>query len=156
MVGHGTDQLLEERLMDSELSFLLDLLLSYKLPKAVQNLIRMRIKAVEQCQPAKIIQPTPQPQRPAKSPTAQSPHTEALLAHHGLLNPVTNAINQGVIDTPHQQAEQVTPEAIVASPQAAQAMQDRQRLINQSINASSGVYEKGSTTPVKLGGQRPG
>jgi hypothetical protein len=154
--------------MQTELSFLLDLLLSeHKLPKAVQQLIKDRVKEVEV--------------RPNNAPLFQrneDVHTYPIIVNTHSQEKVVDArgqiqspsmaraiaeMEQGkeghVITPPTQEvvANAMAPQAAilpanaVASPAAAQALLDRQRMINEAINNSEGKFNKGQSSPMKLG-----
>ncbi len=72
----------------SELSFLIELLLNHKLPKATKDAIAARIKEVEAL-PHTRVQDRWQPQSSAQAlqQAAQAPSTLALMAKHGVPNP---------------------------------------------------------------------
>ena len=111
----------------SELSFLLELLLTHKLAKGTKEAITNRIKEVE----TKYVQSVPgipvyQP-RPPK--TAQSPST------------------QRILDEMAQETQPVPPEQIAQSPAAAMALAARQEAINIAL---SGKEERGRTAPRKF------
>lgn len=118
----------------TELSFLIDLLLNHKLPKATKELIMSRIKDVEMSITSKL--PQAHLIRPIQSPTAQAPSTMALMAKHGDLP----AIETPIMPIPE-------PVAVIAhTPAAAAAMQSRSQAISHAL---SGIPEKGATKPRK-------
>jgi hypothetical protein len=124
----------------TELSFLLDLLLNHKLPKATKEAITGRIKEIETLahQPT-IAQPQWQPRPPRN---AQSPSTQRILdemAQQGV--PIEQA--QVLQQQPHP-----LPVTQIAQTAAAQmALNARQEAINI---ATSGREEKGRTSPRKF------
>jgi len=106
----------------TELSFLLELLLNHKLPKATKELVTERIKEVE----AKLgSAPTPVQRAPIRAASGQSPSTQKILEEMA--------------------AEAEAP--VTQTPAVAQAMAHRAALIAQ---ATSGVEEKGRTSPRKF------
>ena len=117
----------------TELSFLIDLLFEYDLPKPAIEVIRARVKEIE----GRTIQPAPQyVQRPPR--TAQSPSTQRIL--DDMANDIPPA---------YQPPQQVTsiPENIAQTPAAAAAMAARAEAIRI---ATSGVEEKGRRSPRKF------
>lgn len=112
----------------TELSFLIDLLLNHKLSKPTQKAIQMRITEVESNRPAPI--PRVQPMlHQGQAPSMQA-KIEAM-ENDRLLNPPPQAIGSPI------QATSMT---------AAQALQDRQKIINQAL---SGKEEPGRSSPRK-------
>ncbi len=113
----------------TELSFLLDLLLEHKLPKAAKDAVRARIKFVEGC--VRIDQPRPviAPAMAANPIVAQqAPSMQALMAKHPDLIPA---------------AAEPAPVAVIAqTPAAAAALASRQEAIAAAqagkTNASGG------------------
>ena len=107
----------------TELSFLIDLLLNHKLPPATKKHVLERVKEVEANYQA------PKQTPPRLQPGQQCASTQALLDR--MTEPLT-----------------APPlEAIVASPQAAQAINTRQQAIAAQI---SGKPEPGRTSPRKF------
>lgn len=83
--------------METELSFLLTLLLEHKIQKATQATIKERIKKLQEAPatfmpPAWVAAPV---QRPA--PQAQAASTLAAMAKHGLVDPVAGMVPQAPI-----------------------------------------------------------
>lgn len=114
----------------TELSFLLELLLTHKLAKGTKEAITNRIKEIEQSFRPVVLEPGQrlvQPQRPPR--TAQSPST------------------QRILDEMAQEQAPVPVEQVAQSPVAAMAMAARQEAINIAI---SGREEKGRTSPRKF------
>jgi len=127
----------------SELSFLLELLLSHKLAKGTKEAITDRIKEVER----RLVQPQqpnvpmsgPQAVRPARS--AQSPSTQRILdemAAEGASLIQPNPVSPESPGIPAQ---------IAQTPAAALALAARQEAINIAV---SGKEERGRTSPRKF------
>ena len=114
--------------MDTELTFLLTLLLEHKLTQPTKKLITERIKVVE-------AQYNAQPQQPVKriapSGPVQSPSTQAMLDRDG---PIT------------------TPQIVAQTPETAQALVKRQQVIQAAANADpfGSKPEPGRTSPRKF------
>lgn len=108
----------------TELSFLLELLLTHKLAKGTKEAITNRIKEIEQC-----LRPPP-PQQVIRPPrTAQAPSTQRLLDEMAL------------------EPQPVAPDQVAQSPAAAMALAARQEAINIAL---SGKEEKGRSSPRKF------
>lgn len=124
--------------MQSELSFLIDLLMNHKLQKVTKDLIAQRIRDVESVYSVTKVHIPIAAQVPLPPNLRnQAPSTLAAMARHG--------------DIPTQESH--TPptapaavEVIAQTPAAAQAMALRQQAIAQSL---SGKPEKGATSPRK-------
>jgi hypothetical protein len=118
--------------MNSELSFLIELLLKHKLPPATKDLIAGRIKDVEQslCAPRSL--PANPVRLAAPVGAQQAASTQAILDR-----------NPDLLQPPAL----VTPAVIAQTPAAAAAIADRQAAITQSM---SGKPEKGRTSPRKF------
>jgi hypothetical protein len=108
----------------TELSFLLDLLLNHKLPKATKEAITGRIKEIETLahQPT-ITQPQWQPRPPRN---AQSPSTQRIL---------------------DEMAQEPSVSQIAQTPAVAAALAARQEAISIAL---SGKEEKGRSSPRKF------
>lgn len=107
----------------TELTFLVELLLNHKLPKATKDLVAQRIREVEE---GLILRPSPPP-RVAPSPqAAQAPSTQAILDR----NP-----------------DLVQPAAVGQTPAAVAALNSRQEAINASLN---GKVDKAAGRPRKF------
>lgn len=113
----------------TELSFLLELLMNHKLPKATKDLILKRVKEVEESLYAK-----PIPMQRYTGP-AQAASTLASFEKHGPLPS---------IEMPLMPAGPV--EQIAQTPATAAALLHRQETIS---NALSGKVGKGETSPRK-------
>ena len=111
--------------MTTELSFLLDLLLNYKLPPKVKTLLSERIKEVE----ATLVQQMGTQMQPMGTQ----------------MQPTVTQMQTGA--TPPSNLPIVPLEAIAKTQAAAQALQSRQEAIQQSM---SGLVEKGRTSPRKF------
>jgi lambda repressor-like predicted transcriptional regulator len=114
--------------MLSELSYLLHLLMDYKLSKPVQDDIRTRIKEIE-AKPAVPVMMGRSLNVPANM-AGQSPSTIA-----------------NMLKDPAPQSAALPQEAIVASPAAAQAMQARAHAIQAAMSTKP---EPGRTSPRKF------
>ena len=123
----------------TELSFLLDLLLDHKLPKATREAITDRIRGFDVRHPINPITYQTPSQRPPK--TAQSPSTQRIL---------DEMANEGLVLSPEPQAIHEAPgmpAQIAQTPAAAIALAQR----NEAIRiATSGKEEKGRTSPRKF------
>jgi hypothetical protein len=123
--------------MTPELSFLLDLVLNHRLQKATKDHIASRIKEIEELRVAQspaIIRPTPQVGQQAPSMMAKVAAMEAEKAMGGV----------PMVDTPA-----VGPEPVTMA--AAQALMDRQNLINSAVNAGPfGMKQEGRKSPRKF------
>jgi hypothetical protein len=146
----------------SELSFLIELLLNHKLQKSTRDMIAERIKEVEASRVPGMAAFVPQPSfpglvNPVIGPSAnpalagQSPSTQAALARHpDLVAQMTRAAAPSISPVAQPPAQ---PVAIVAqTPATAQAMADRQQMIEDSIRggAFTGKPEKGRSGPRKF------
>lgn len=128
--------------METELDFLLKILLDFKISKELKTLLQARIKEV-QAQPTPIprqlvngVPRSSQPNRP--SPTAQQPSTAKILQENPDLIPEGQEIE--VVEQP-----KVIPVAQIAqTPLAAQALADRQRVIS---NRGTGLAQGPSRHP---------
>lgn len=137
----------------TELSFLLELLLNHKLPKATRDALAARIKEVEASfAKPQIIPPAPAihapVQRPAK--TAQSPSTEKLLAEK--FTPEERekmAGGKAIEPVPVPQPPEVPSQPV--TPAAAQALQARQAAIMKAVSAGpfGAKPDDGRTSPRK-------
>lgn len=155
----------------TELSFLIELLLNHRLPKPTRDLVASRIKEVEASHgpsalapppiqsPSGITIPSPSyvqhaTARPSK--TAQSPSMAAKVA----AMEAEEAAKRGLPPPPPvevaQPSQATQPVTIAQTPIAVNAMNERNNLINKAINQNAGVFEKGSTGPMKIGGPRNG
>ena len=142
--------------MDSELSFLIKLLLDHKLPKITKDLVASRVKEVEaafKTIPIPIIPAFVPPAvpatyvKPVKDPNAQSPSTMKILQDGGPL-PVPIIPVQ---DAPVTQGP-VTPAVIAQTPATAAALANRNALLSQATSggAFTGKPEAGRTAPRKF------
>ena len=124
--------------MKSEISFLIDLILSFKLPKVVSEAVRDRIREIETNIGTTIVS-TPQQPRFVRANLLQAP---SILAKYPEManGPIPN----------FPDPEPVPVEQIAQTPATAQALADRQALINASM---SGKTEPGRTSPRKIGRQ---
>jgi hypothetical protein len=114
--------------MQTEIRFLLDLVLNFKLPAEAKKLCLERIGEVEASLGPKA---TPQPYAaPLRASTQQAPSTQALLDAQA-----------AIIGAP------IPVEPIIASPQAAKAVADRQAAIQQAL---SGKPEAGRSSARKF------
>lgn len=124
----------------TELSFLLDLILNHKLPKATKDAVAARIKDVEAGYSVR--SPTPQMARPMAVPPGmegQSPSTIAAMMRHGDVAPIQSA--------------EPAPVAVVAqTPAAMAAMAARNQALQAATGAGAftGKPEKGRTSPRKF------
>ncbi len=118
----------------TELSFLIDLLLNHKLPKATRDLVAARIKEVEGASTNPIIRAY----RDSPPPPPQAASTLAAMARHGDLIPAEPM-------PPIPAAVPVT--HIAQTPAAVAALNSRQQAINSAL---SGKIEKGATSPRKF------
>ena len=117
--------------MQTELSFLLDLLLNHPLQKGTKRAITARITEVEQSLPwstqVSLSSPVSPPVITTPSIALQAPSTQAiLLANPDLIPKATQ------------------PEIIAKTPEAIKALESRQAAINAAI---TGTVEKGQTRP---------
>jgi hypothetical protein len=122
----------------TELSFLVDLLLNHRLPKATKDAVAARIKEVEQnlAPRSQAVAAPPRPLPPAVA--MQSPSTQALMAKHGDIAPESVA----------SPAAEVTQPAVIAqTPAAVAAINSRQAAIAASM---SGNVDKVSGRPRKF------
>lgn len=138
----------------SELSFLLELLLNHKLPKATKEVVVGRIKEIEA---SPVNRPNPwlavaaQAQKPPK--TAQSQSTQRILdemANEGMVMPIepqhfTAKDQLNVMVGSGEQAS--IPTQIAQTPAAAAALAQRNEAIRIAV---SGREEKGRTSPRKF------
>jgi cell division septation protein DedD len=140
--------------MDTELTFLISLLLEHKLPKPTKDAIAVRIKEVNSASipqfhvtPARSLEILHQ--RPPK--TAQSASTQKILDEieaekaafaAGVVVPESEIVNDLPRVTPPQPIQQ-----IAQTPAAVQALLSRQESIRI---ATSGKEEKGRTSPRKF------
>jgi len=143
----------------TELSFLIELLLNHKLPKATQLVIRDRIKEVETQPPVShTLRVAPANGPPQAVPAhmqanpivaSQSPSMQAIMARNTDLIPGSPAnapqeLSAGVIPAAPPTAP--APVAVIAqTPQAAIAMQERNKAIMDGINGP----KKGQVSPRK-------
>lgn len=111
--------------MDTELSFLVEIVLYDKPNKVIKEKLLERIKLV-QSGPQRVTLPytAPPPQ------LAQSPSTLAAMQRHA---------NEGTVDVPPAQP-------IATTPQASQALALRQKIIDEAINGKA----PGRTSPRKF------
>lgn len=130
----------------TELSWLVDLLVNFKLSKSVKDHVLSRIKEID----ARGSQFSPQNMsRPESTLPAhlqsQSPSTIA----NFLKNPQAGGTISGttIVVSPAATEPIVDITAVVASPAAAQAMQSRQEALNAAL---SGKREPGRTSPRKF------
>lgn len=137
--------------MESEIQFLLKLLLEHKLSPEVKKLCLARIGEVEQLlrthapQMARPVAPQPSAGLAALAPGQQCASTQALLEKHGMLD---NASPPIPAVAPIQPVPVSTPVPIVAQTQAtAQALASRNAALAQAI---SGKPEPGRTSPRKF------
>lgn len=111
----------------NELSFLVELLLHHKVPKAIRELVAERIKVISGSAP----------QRPVIQGQQQAPSTQAALARHTGLDPGPGFVPP----TPE-------PVAVVAqTPATVAALNSRQEAINAAL---SGKVDKVSGRPRKF------
>jgi hypothetical protein len=118
--------------LKTEIAWLLDLVLNHKLSPDAKKLCLERIGEVESSLVAKPSYQTTGYMAPVRG-TAQAPSTQALLDAQAAI------IGAPIPTTPA--------EPIIASPQAAQAVAERQAAIKQAL---SGNVEKGRTSPRKF------
>jgi hypothetical protein len=132
----------------TELTFLVELLLNHKLPKATRDLVAARIKEVEAALPRQmtpIHYPQPVTAQPyvtsGLSPVPQAASTLAAMARHAQNEPAGPIILAPAVPP-------VSPVAVIAqTPAAAAAINARNEAINSAI---SGKPEKGRTSPRKF------
>lgn len=129
----------------TELSFLLDLLLNHKLPKATRETITARVKDVEIGLSSRQAVHVPQSAAPfVPSGPPQAASTLAAMARHA---------EQGLVPSPAVVAaaavvNHAPPVAVVAqTPAAMAAMNARQETLNMAL---SGKPAKGETRPRKF------
>lgn len=128
----------------TELSFLVDLLLNHKLPKATRDAVAARIKEVEERYASAPVQvalsaPRPLPPHIAK----QAPSTIAAMIRHGEI-PIADAGNTITVST----TAELPPVAIVAqTPAAVAAMNSRSQAIAESM---AGKVDKNTGRPRKF------
>lgn len=130
----------------TELSFLLDLILNHKLPKATKDAVAARIKDVEAGYSVRA--PIPQMARPMAVPPGmegQAPSTIAAMMRHG-----TGAPNP--IDVHAASVAEQTVAIIAQTPAAAAAMNARAQAIQAATGGGpfTGKPEKGRTSPRKF------
>jgi hypothetical protein len=143
----------------TELSFLLDLLLNHKLPKATREAVTQRIKDVEtrlsSAAPSFRVSAAPAPvpfQLPPGAPP-QSPSTLAAMARHAANDagiPMQRQDIAVVQDTPGLAVlgtEPTQPAVVAQTPAAMAAMLQRNEVI---ARAASGKPEPGRTSPRKF------
>lgn len=134
----------------TELSFLLDLLLTEKLSKPVKEKITVRVRDVEaNFKPMHMqshMQIHMQNNQLPPQPGAQSPSTLALMQKHAAQGhpplPVGTAPTLSIVPEPAPQ-----PGVTIASPQAAMAIQSREIALAAAI---SGKPEQGRKSPRKF------
>lgn len=112
----------------TELSFLIELLLNHKLPKATKDAVAARIKEIE-ASPAQMVVPR---QMPVSS-------RDVTQRHPDLIKPIEASAYLPV--------EQSTPAVIAQTPAAAAALASREAAINASL---SGKVDKVSGRPRKF------
>lgn len=130
----------------TELSFLLDLLLSHKLPAPTKKVVVERIKEVE-ASLSSPISPFAVRHAPPTGPSPilangsqQSASTQALLAKHGLPDPTINLPPAPLAMQP--EAAPGAPVQIAQTPAAAAALATRRAIINAGINGSDDAVRK--------------
>lgn len=134
--------------MTTELSFLVELLLNHRLPKATREAVGARIKEVEEQRPL-YGQMNPPPAHRAIQPQAvpaalqgQAPSTIAAMMRHPDL-----IAQMGATAAPPETPPEPAPVAVIAqTPAAAAAMQKRQEALSIQL---SGKPLKGETGPRK-------
>lgn len=124
----------------TELSFLIDLLLNYKLSKEVKVLIADRIRSIEK----------PITTSPTQTSQFRAGETSGLPAHllHQAPSTIANFLKeQGQAPAPTAPVAPIETPAAVVSPQAAQALASREQAINAAL---SGKLEPGRKSPRKF------
>lgn len=116
----------------TELSFLLDLLLNHKLPKATRNIIASRIREVEESRSA--AKPSTIAAFERSLISGQAPSTIAAFEKHG-------------IQLPTQAERTIKVENIAQTPATASAMASRQQAIAESL---AGKVDKQTGRPRKF------
>lgn len=111
--------------MKTPISFILDLILDYELPADAQKVCRKYVRELEGSMQSNVVSRNQQT-KPIHG-AIQAPSTQRLLDEMA--------------------AQTGAPLPIVASQQAAKAMESRQAAINQAL---SGLPEKGRTSPKKF------
>jgi len=134
--------------MTTELSFLVELLLNHRLPKATKEAVGARIKEVEEQRVPMahtIVRPVPAPQAIPAALQGQSPSTIAAMMRHPDLMAGLQAPTIGMAPSEPSVAPQ-QPEVIAQTAAAAQALQKRQEAIAVQL---SGKPKPGETGPRK-------
>lgn len=141
----------------SELDFLLDLLLTHKIPKNTQLAIKERIAVIQVQIPTRNLNPMPGPAhinehgRVAFSGVQQSPSMAAKVA-------AMEAERQGL--APHSEtppsgqhlsvAPLPIPQPVASTGAAQQALNLRQQMINGALSESGGNFDKGRKSARKF------
>lgn len=137
----------------TELSFLLELLLNHKLPKATREAVTARIKDVEMMLGARATAPGPYiayAPPPAAVPAHlanQSPSTIAAMMRHEQKTGGVPIMQPDAAVVPAPPPPVITPTIIAQTPAAVAAMNARQETINLAM---SGKPAKGETSPRKF------
>lgn len=143
--------------MKTELSWLVDLLLTQKLSPGVKKLLGDRIAEVEaslrtsttsiQVPNLSVSQwnttPIP-PSRPTKDPTAQAPSTQKILAQDPTsLSPVSAPLTPEIIAAAHAVPTSAPVAQVAQTPAAAQALASRQEALRAALSGRGGSSELG-------------
>lgn len=102
--------------METELSFLLTILLEHKIPKATKDALKERIKKIQEVAPITLGFSPPRQAAPMPSSIQQAASTQRLLAEHGIEAPTTPMPPvQQVIRLPPSEIDKETGRASVAT-----------------------------------------
>lgn len=129
----------------SELSFLVDLLLNHKLPKATRDAIATRIKDVESSYSVRSPTPAMARQVVPAGLEGQAPSTIAAMMRHGSNTAVT--VMPLTIGSQPQEDAAIPVTTIAQTPAAVAAINSRQQAINEAL---SGKVDKVSGRPRKF------